>query len=80
MESVSVNDWTAHDLPELVAFFAWMDALCAEAMRQGQKAPWPKSDRIAEDLNYWIIDFGRGLTPAQALERHYSMGSASPRW
>ena len=75
MDSVSANDWTARELCELVAFFAWMDALCAEATRQGRRAPWPAPDRVAEALNYWVIDFGRGLTPAQALDNRYPSGS-----
>lgn len=67
MDSPSENDWTSRELSELIAFFGWMDALCAEAMRQGLKAPWPISDRVSDGLNFWIADFCRGLTPAQAL-------------
>jgi hypothetical protein len=76
MNRASANDWTTYELPELVAFFGWMDALCAEAIRQGLGTPWPISDRMAEGLNYWIADFDRGLTPAEALDRHRSMRMA----
>jgi CheY-like chemotaxis protein len=37
--------------------------LCAQ-----QKLGRRRSDRTGEGLNDWIMDFGRGLTPAQALE------------
>lgn len=76
MDSEPRKDWTAHELDELVDFFTWMDALCAEAMQQGLKAPWPRANRVAEDLNYWIFDFGLGLTPAQALANFYLIGPA----
>jgi hypothetical protein len=71
MNCAFAEDWSARELPELVAFFGWIDALCAEAMRRDLKAPWPMSERMAEDLNYWIADFERGLTPAEALDNHF---------
>jgi hypothetical protein len=77
MDTEPAKHWTAHELDELVAFFAWMDALCSEAIRQGLKAPWPISDYMAKDLNYWIVDFGIGLTPAQALGNYYSSDSSA---
>jgi hypothetical protein len=80
MESVSASDWTTHELCELVEFFTWLDALCAEAMRRGHRAPWPNSNRMQEGLNYWIVHFGRGMTPTQALEHYDSLGAAqAPR-
>jgi hypothetical protein len=31
---------------------------------------------MQEGLNYWIVDFGCGMTPAQALEHYDSLGAA----
>jgi hypothetical protein len=58
-------------------FFAWMDELNREALRRGYP-DWPLPDEVAHDLNCWIEDFERGLTPAQALDAN-SGGSSSGR-
>jgi hypothetical protein len=73
MDAVPRIAWTTREVSELIAFFGWMDALCVEARRRGLAPPWPLSDHMSESLNYWIVDFGGGLTPAEALDIHQSI-------
>jgi hypothetical protein len=51
----------------LKGFFKWMDELNEEAVRRGY-AGWPLQAETAHSRNCWIVDFGKGLTPAQALD------------
>ena len=73
----SISDWTQHELDELVAFFTWMDALCAEAVRHSQTAPWPAADRTTSDLNHWLQVYRLGLTPTQALVHRQTGGTVA---
>lgn len=60
--------WTERTLPEQLDFFSWMDRLCSEAQGRGLPTPWPISAYMSQALDYWIVDFDRGLTPAAALD------------
>ena len=54
---------------ELIAFYAWMDELNAEAVRRGLSSDdWPMPDEVAHSLNCWMTDFRRGLSPVKALD------------
>lgn len=77
MDTVSGNDWTMCDTGELIAFFAWMDALCMEAQRLHLEPPLPVSDQMTQRLNYWMVDFSCGLTPVQALDAYQSVNRQS---
>jgi hypothetical protein len=55
------------DDDSLGTFVAWVDELNDEAVRR-RYTDWPLQTEIAHSRNCWMIDFERGLTPAQALD------------